>query len=194
MLNRDQKLRSSYLLSLAQAPDTCAQRLRNLHLIDMANVALKLFYGALTIFLGGFIVLPLAVFGVFTFTLAVWFLCTLALFKWVGAIWHSLLHWWKGDPRNSPEAVAQRERAAAHAKRMARSQSGSTSASQSSASNTTTRSHSNRSNRSNSNVSLATLPQLDRDYEGTYYNTIFHFYKDTDSLRRRWLAYTRSTL
>lgn len=140
----------------------------------MAGIALKLFYGVLTILLGGFIVLPLVIFGVFTFTLAVWFLCTLALFKWVGAIWRSLLHWWKGDPRNSPEAVAQRERAAAHAKRLARSQSGSTSASLSSTSNTTTRSHSNRSNRSNSNVSLATLPQLDRDYEGTcYYNFIF---------------------
>ena len=114
----------------------------------MASIGRKLFFGLITILLGVFAVFPLFVFAVFTFWIAICFLVFLVLFKGIGATWRSLLQW-----RNVAD----------QARRIARARS--SSASQSS--NTPTRSQSNRSNRSNSNVSLASLPQPDRDYEGT---------------------------
>jgi hypothetical protein len=137
----------------------------------MANIAIKAVYGVITILLGIFVVTPLVVFAIFTFTLAIWFLSLLVLFKGMGTIRLSLAQWWKGDDRNSPDAIAEREERAAQAQLMARSQPGSTSASQSSSSssNTTTRRH---SNLHNSNASLATLPQVDRDYESMYFRSL----------------------
>jgi hypothetical protein len=135
----------------------------------MANFAVKAVYGVITLLLGIFVVTPLVVFAVFTFTLAIWFLSLLVLFKGMGTIRLSLSQWWKGDDRNSPDAIARREETAAQAQLIARSQPGSTSGSQSSSSisssNGTTRRH---SNLHNSNASLATLPQVDRDYESMY--------------------------
>lgn len=136
----------------------------------MASLGRKLFFGLITILLGVFAVFPLFVFAVFTFWIAICFLVFLVLFKGIGAIWRSLLQWRNTDDRNSPEAIARRERLADQARRIARARS--SSASQSS--NTPTRSQSNRSNRSNSNVSLASLPQPDRDYEGTLSHMIPH--------------------
>lgn len=137
-------------------------------IIAMAGFGKKLFYGIVTLVLGFFAVLPLAVYAVITFWLAVGWLSLIILVKGAGVIQRSLKHWWKGDDRNSPEAIAERNRAAAVAKREARSRS--ESFSQSSAS-THSRSQSNRSNRSGSSVSLVSLPynlpQIDRDYEGT---------------------------
>ena len=134
----------------------------------MAGFGKKLFYGIVTLVLGFFAVLPLTVYAVITFWLAVGWLSLMILFKGAGVIRRGIQHWWKGDDRNSPEAIAERNRAAALAKREARSRS--ESFSQSSASNVTSRSQSNRSNRSGSSVSLVTLPhnppQIDRDYEG----------------------------
>jgi hypothetical protein len=135
----------------------------------MANIAVKAVYGIITVLLGIFIVFPLVVFATFTFTLAAWFLGVVVLFKGLGAIRLSALQWWQGDDRNSPDAITGREETAAQARLMARSQPGSTSASQSSSSisssNDTTRRH---SNPHDSNVSLATLPQVDHDYESMY--------------------------
>jgi hypothetical protein len=144
----------------------------------MANIAVKAIYGVITILLGIFVVTPLVVFAVFTFTLAIWFLSLLVLFKGMGTIRLSLSQWWQGDDRNSPDAIARREETAAQAQLMARSQPGSTSGSQSSSSisssNGTTRRH---SNLHNSNASLATLPQVDRDYESMYsHTTCFQLY------------------
>jgi hypothetical protein len=133
----------------------------------MANIAVKAVYGVITILLGIFVVFPLVIFAIFTFTLATWFLSIVVLCKGLGAIRLSILQWWQGDSRDSPEDIAERERretTAAQAQLLARSQPGSTSASQSSSSssNGTTRRH---SNSHNSNASFATLPQVDHDYE-----------------------------
>ena len=153
--------KASYSCSLAHLRDV---------IIAMAGFGKKFFYGIVTLVLGFFAVLPLAVYAVITFWLAVGWLSLMILFKGAGVIRRGIQHWWKGDDRNSPEAIAERNRAAALAKREARSRS--ESFSQSSASNVTSRSHSNRSNRSGSSVSLVSLPhnppQIDRDYEGMY--------------------------
>ena len=134
----------------------------------MAGFGKKLFYGIVTLIIGFFAVFPLIIFAAITSALAIGWLSLMILFKGAGVIRRSLIHWWNGDDRNSPEAIAGRTRAAANAKREARSRS--ESFSQSSPSNITSRSHSNRSNRSGSNVSLVSLPQnppqIDRDYEG----------------------------
>ena len=140
----------------------------------MAGFGKKLFYGVITLIIGFFAVFPLIIFAAITFALAIGWLSLMILFKGAGVIRRSLIHWWNGDDRNSPEAIAERNRAAANAKREARSRS--ESFSQSSPSHLTSRSHSNRSNRSGSNVSLVSLPQnppqIDRDYEGMYPNPI----------------------
>lgn len=150
--------KASYSCSLEHSRDA---------IIAMAGFGKKLFYGIVTLVLGFFAVLPLTVYAVITFWLAVGWLSLMILVKGAGVVQRSLKHWWKGDDRNSPEAIAERNRAAALAKREARSRSGSFS--QSSAS-THSRSQSNRSNRSGSSVSLVSLPynppQIDRDYEG----------------------------
>jgi len=164
----------SAVLSLGSSPILCKgdlstclleQPLNNLY--NMAGFGRKIFYTILTVFIGVFLFLPLVTFAAITFGLSIWFLSFLIVYKGAGAIGHGLIHWWHGDPRNSPEAIARRERAAAYAKREARAHS--ESGSQSSASNNTARS---RSRRSNSNVSLASLPidppQIDRDYEGMH--------------------------
>jgi hypothetical protein len=134
----------------------------------MTGIGRKIFYTIITVLIGAFLFLPLVTLAAITFGCSISFLCFLVVFKGVGVIGRSLVQWWHGDYRNSPEAIARRERTAAYAKREARAHS--ESRSQSSSSNTTTRSQ---SRRSTSNVSLASLPQnppqLDRDYEGTYF-------------------------
>ena len=171
--------RTTKLASVLLSPDSypveckkasCSCLLRHLRdaINGMAGFGKKLFYGIVTLVLGFFAVLPLTIYAVITFWLAVGWLSLMILVKGAGVIQRSLKHWWKGDDRNSPEAIAERNRAAAVAKREARSRS--ESFSQSSAS-THSRSQSNRSNRSGSSVSLVSLPynppQIDRDYEGT---------------------------
>jgi hypothetical protein len=134
----------------------------------MAGFGKKLFYWIVTATIGLFAVFPLIILAVVTFAFAIGWLSLMILLKGAGVIRRGFQHWWNGDDRNSPEAIAERTRAAAHAKREARSRS--ESFSQPSASNVTSRSHSNRSIRSGSNVSLVSLPQnapqIDRDYEG----------------------------
>lgn len=141
----------------------------------MAGFGKKLFYGIITAILGFFAVLPLIACAVVTFSLAIAWLSLMILSKGAGVIRRSLQHWWNGDDRNTPEAIAERTRAAAHAKREARSRS--ESFSQATASSATPRSQSNRPNRSGSNISLVSLPQnapqIDRDYEGTLSYPIF---------------------
>lgn len=150
----------------------------------MAGIGKKIFYGYITILIGILFVFPLVVFAVMSFTISIWFLGLVVLFKGISALRRGLEQWWIGDDSNSPEAIEQRKSTAADARRNARSQS--ESGSQSSASNTTTRSQSNRSNRSNSNVSLAsmpqTLPQLDRDYEGMCFNPVSHLHNFTNNM------------
>lgn len=154
----------------------------------MASIGRKIFFGFITLLLGIFAVFPLALFAVITFWIAVCYLALLVSFKGMGAIWRSFSQWRNSHGRNSPEAIAVRERLAARAQRIARAQS----SPGSQLSNTPARSHSNRSNRtnrSNSNVSLSSLPQPDRDYEGIYSNPSCTLCTHTDQLRRRRLAH-----
>jgi hypothetical protein len=174
--------RTTKLASVAVSPTSCPVDCEKTscscslaHLRDaMAGFGKKLFYSIITAILGFFCVLPLIAFAVITTSLAVGWLSLMILLKWMGVIRRSIRHWWNGDDRNTPEAIAERTRAAADAKREARSRS--ESFSQASASSATPRSQSNRSNRSGSNVSLVSLPlnppQIDRDYEGTLSNPI----------------------
>lgn len=125
----------------------------------LSYIGRKIFFGIATLLIGVFAVLPLFIFAIITFWTAVTFLVFLVLFKGIGASWSRFSQWWSDEPLESPEVVAQRQRTLAAVKRSLRHEAGSGSQS----SNTTTRSH---SNRSNSNVSLASLPQPNRDYEG----------------------------
>lgn len=125
----------------------------------LSYIGRKIFFGIATLLIGVFAVLPLFIFAVITFWTAVTFLVFLVLSKGIGASWSRFSQWWSDEPLESPEVVAQRQRTLAAVKRSLRHEAGSGSQS----SNTTTRSH---SNRSNSNVSLASLPQPNRDYEG----------------------------
>jgi len=174
--------RTTKLASVAVSPTSCPVECKKpscscslTHLRDaMAGFGKKFFYSIITAILGFFCVLPLIAFAVVTTSLAIGWLSFMMLLKWAGVIRRSILHWWNGDDRNTPEAIAERNRAAADAKREARSRS--ESCSQASASSATPRSQSNRSNRSGSNISLVSLPlnppQIDRDYEGTLSNPI----------------------
>jgi hypothetical protein len=137
----------------------------------MAHLGRKILYTIFTTFLGIFLVFPGFILALFTSLVSFWILSLMILYKGLSAIWRSIQFCWSGpDPRNSPEAIARRERIAAEAaaeatarrERVAAEEAAEerriaqNSASQASASNTTTR--------SNSNLSL----QIDRDYEGTH--------------------------
>jgi hypothetical protein len=185
---------ASVLLSPVSCPVECDKASCSCSLVHsrdaMAGFGKKLFYGIVTLLIGLFAVFPLIAFAAVTFSLAIVWLSLMILFKGGGVIRRGVTHWWQGDDRNSPAAIAERNRTAAIAKREARSRS--ESFSQSSASSFTPRSQSNRSNRSGSNVSLVSLPQnapqIDRDYEGMYSSPISGCFDGTNHTRSRRLA------